>query len=259
MANKTNQRRDEMLESIATAPITTPGQLVEKFHVSSETIRKDLTYLARKGLVHKVHGGVVPAERRNIEKSHEMRSVENIETKQRIGTAAARLVQPGDAIVIENGTTMVEFALALRQRVDVLPNTMVITMSFRIADILKDCEGLKLFFLGGWLRNGDLLAYGHHTCRALADFNPDKAFISSASMNEDLYVSDYFDEEIIIRQQILRVAKEKILLLDSSKLYQTSLMNVCHLREIQHLVTDSNASRTTRRKIKETGVELTVV
>lgn len=257
--NKMSLRRQAMLEHIASNPITTPGQLVECFGVSTETIRKDLDALVLEGLIHKVHGGVVILEQQNAEKSHDLRSVEHIEEKKRIALAARDLIEPGDAIILENGTTVMELARCLKDRPELLKSILVITMSFRIADILKDCEGIQMFFLGGWLRQGDLMAYGQSTMNILREFNADKAFIGSAGLNEKLSVTDYFDEEVAMRKQIIDNTKHTILLMDSSKLYKTKLLNVCKLADIKRLICDVGCDQKMKYLIEKEGVTMTLV
>ena len=257
-SDKSGIRRNAMMEHILASPITTPGQLAEHFGVSTETVRKDLDYLVKKGKVHKIHGGVVAVEQQSYEKPHVLRSVENIEQKKRIAKAACALIEPGDTIIIENGTTMDELARSLCDNIDLLSAITIITMSFRIADIFKNFEKLRLFFIGGWLRPGDLLAYGQYTLNILKDFNVDKAFISGAGLNESLMVTDYFDEEVILRRQIIKGAKHTILLMDSSKLYKTRLMNVCPVTDTHHLITDDGCSPWMKKAVEGAGVAVTL-
>lgn len=257
--SKSDLRRKAMLAFVASAPITTPGQLVERFEVSAETVRRDLEQLVQEGLIYRVHGGVAPMEQQNNEKPLDLRSCENTEEKRRIAAAACRLIEPGDAVIIESGTTMMELACALREQKELLRTILVITMSLDIANILRDCEGLRLFFLGGWLRSGDLFAYGQHTLGALRDFNADKAFISGAGLNDKLVLTDYFDEEVVLRKQILDCAKSTVLLVDSSKFYKTRLLNVCHISRVERIITDSGCSQMMKRAVEEAGVKITIV
>lgn len=257
--SKTSQRRDAMVDYISAQPITTPNQLVEHFEVSGETVRKDLEFLVREGLVHKVHGGVVAADHQNSERSYDTRGVEHMEEKKRIARAACAMIEPGDAILLENGTTVMQLAHYLKEQPELLKSTLILTQSFRIADVLKDCEGARLFFLGGWLRHGDMMAYGNYTQQILSNFNINKSFIGSAGLNDSLVLTDFFDEEVSLRQQIIKQSKSTILLLDSSKFYKTKVINVCHLTEMSHLITDTGCSPMMRSAIQDSGVKLTIV
>ncbi|MGI6251302.1 MAG: DeoR/GlpR family DNA-binding transcription regulator [Anaerolineaceae bacterium] len=256
ISNKVARRQQKILEYLSSHQLATPIEIAKVFSVSGETIRKDIETLHRAGLVHRIHGGVTLIKDNKVEKSHVRRSIENVEQKKAIAAAALEYIEPGDSIMLENGTTLNELADALRKRESLLRSILVVTMSFRIADVLRDCPGIKLLFLGGWLREGDYMSYGQFALDNLKQLNIDKAFISSAGLNESLMLTDFYDEEVFLRRQILENSREKVLLLDSSKMGQTKLVNVAHLSSVDMVISDVDCSEEMQHKIKEAGVKL---
>lgn len=242
--SKIDIRREKMVDLIRRSPVTTINELAEVFSVSTETIRKDIEYLDEQDLIIRIHGGVAPKVSKGDEKSYGLRYSENLDEKKAIAEAACNMITPGDSIILENGTTLLELAKILANRPELLQTLIIVTMSFRIVEILKNSDFGKVFFLGGWIRKDDYMSYGQHTLSLLKDFHVDKAFISCAGLNTNLDVTDYFDEEVMLRRQILQSSDKSILLADSSKMNKTTIFSVCNLKDIYRLITDKGCDRT---------------
>lgn len=259
MKSKMEIRREKIMEMLSLSPVVSIAELAEKLMVSSETIRKDIEYLDEKGLVARIHGGVAPIEKKNEEKSYQLRYNQNIEQKRAIARTACDLIMPGDSIIIESGTTMQELAKCLAEKPDLLRTLMIVTMSFRVAEILTASDYGKIFFLGGWIRKDDYMSYGYHALDMLKDFNVDKTFIGCAGINQNLDVTDYFDDEIMLRRQILKCSNNNIMLADSSKMNRTAVMTVCNLKSLQLIITDKNCSPAMQEKMESAGISYRLV
>ena len=238
--NKMKHRREKMLQLICEAPVTTINELAEFFSVSTETIRKDIEFLEEQDLVIRIHGGVAPKERKSNETPFSTRSTHNLAQKQRIAQAAYHMIKPGDSIILESGTTVQELTKLLADDQELLKSLVIITMSFRIMEILQESSYSHVFFLGGRVRRDDFMTYGHYTISMLQQFHVDKAFIGGAGINRELVLTDYFDEEIMLRRQILASSDKTILLADSSKMDKTTIFSVCNLKDIYRLITDKD-------------------
>lgn len=233
-----------MVDHIQRSPVTTINELAEIFSVSAETIRKDIEYLDEQDLIVRIHGGVAPKVSKGDEKSYDLRYSENLDKKKAIAEAACNMIVPGDSIIMENGTTLLEMAKILVNRPELLKTLIIVTMSFRIVEILKNSDFEKVFFLGGWVRKDDFMSYGPHTITLLKDFHVDKAFISCAGLNSNMDVTDFFDEEVMLRRQILASCDKSILLADSSKMNKTTIFSVCNLKDVNRLITDKGCDKT---------------
>jgi len=254
MAGKLQNRREKILRLLSEVPITSTQQLAIATDVSAETMRKDLDALAEEGRIIKVHGGVALANTVSA-MPFDLRAKENIEQKMKIGVTAARLVEKGDAILMENCTTSLELAKSLTQNLELLQTLIVVTNSFAIASLFSNgarCQ--KLFFLGGWANLEEHATHGYQTAKMMKEVHVNKVFISGAAINEQLVVTGYYDDDVVFQQTALECAKESILMVDSSKFEKTAILTVSHLSGMNYLVTDKVLSKEQARKIAEINV-----
>ena len=220
MSSKVIQRQEEILDCLSSQRVLSVKQLAANFHVSIETIRKDLAALSAKDLVVRVHGGVglsnaVPNSFNNQVRLHQ-------QEKKTIADLAIRFVKPHTSIMIEDGSTGYAFAQTLLQaKPDLLSTLTIITNSFSICDLFgmgAVCEWL--FFLGGLCDSGRKATLGHYASQVVAWSTCDAAFQIEAIKNAD----------------------EKILMTDSTKFLSTGWLNVAPLETFDHIVTDMDAT-----------------
>ena len=126
------------------------AELAAELGVSAMTLRRDLDRLERAGLVRRTHGGAVLAERLGFAFDFSARRQVNHKAKQAIAAEAARLVKPGDVVLLDAGTTTLELAVLLRDVADLV----VVTPSLAVASELQFSAGVKTILLGGMLRSG---------------------------------------------------------------------------------------------------------
>lgn len=238
--NKMLLRREQIMNIIRKSPITTVSQLSEALSVSKETIRKDIQYLTERDLILRIHGGVSPKEISELEPTYNTRSTHNLELKQRIAKAAYKTIQPGEFILLESGTTVQELAKLLVQDPELLSSLCIITLSFHIMEIFQNSTFDKLYFLGGRVRKNDMITYGHYTLSMLQDFHIDKAFIGAAAIDDNLTITDFFDEEVQMRRQIISSSDQTTLMIDHSKMQKTAFFTICNLNQIHQVITDTD-------------------
>ncbi len=152
-----NIRHQKIISLLEDKGEVTVAYLVDEFRVSEMTIRRDLDILDNQGLLRRVHGGAVSQRGRSYEPPILLRAAENLENKQRIGVMAASLVQNGDSLSLDVGTTTLEVAKNLHTKQDLT----VITPSLQIANELTKHSGIRLIVTGGILRTGELSLVGH--------------------------------------------------------------------------------------------------
>ncbi len=249
------ERQQVILELIEKNGQIEVADLVERFDVSEMTIRRDLDVLDRKGLLRRVHGGAVSNRGRSYEPSFLSRSVKNIEEKKRIGKAAANLIQSGDSILLDVGTTTLEIARHLHHR----QNLTIITPCFQIASILVEYPGIRLILTGGILRPGELSLVGHLAERAIRDFYVDKLFLGAAGVDLEAGFTEFNLEDTLIKQVMLSRAKDITVVADSSKFGQVAFTAIAPLQAANRIITDKNLSQKIVSKIQELGIELVLV
>lgn len=257
MTLKVNLRRQEILRLLSQKPIATVTELAETINVSQETIRKDLEAMAAQESVIRVHGGVALAGRGASEVPYSLRVNINPGKKALIAGAACKLIEPDDCIILESSTTNVELAKTLLLMPSLLRSLLVITNSFRIADLLSGENYCKrLFFLGGWSSPSEYNTAGHYTIQSLSGFHVDKTFISGAAVSEDLMLTNFFDDNVAFQQTAMRCAKTSILLVDSTKFHDPAVLTVCPISEVDIVVSDVDCEPALAERIRSLGVRL---
>ncbi len=256
MSNSQLEKRHHLiLDALEKRGSITVNQLVEMLQVSEMTIRRDLDVLARKGLLRRVHGGAVLDRRRSYEPPFFMRSLENAEAKQRIGQAAANLIESGESIILDVGTTTLEIARCLKEK----QNLTVITPSLPIANLLSKNPDIRLIMTGGIVRPIELSMVGHLAKRALNDFFVDKLFLGAAGVDFDVGLTEYNLEDALVKQAMIKNAKKIILVADSSKFGRIAFTGIAPIDVLNTVITDQTIDPEWIARLRRLGIEVIAV
>lgn len=230
------------------------GMTTEKFAdmlgVSRETVRRDLIELEKAGHLARVHGGAVSMSSEQPEPAYAERMRLRRERKREIAVLAATLPQPGDACLLDAGSTTLALAeaLALRQ------GLTIITNSLEAARTLAGRGGHDVRLLGGRLDQDVPATYGDEAIAEVSRLHVEWAFVSPVSFHVDSGAMDYAWHEAAMARAMLARAARRVLLADASKLGQTSRIQVCAVSDVDVLVTDLQANPAVLRAIREAGV-----
>ncbi len=231
------------------------ADLVKLFDVSEMTIRRDLDILERKGLLRRVHGGAVSSHGRSYEPPFLLRSTDHSEEKQRIGKAAADLIKKGDSVMLDVGTTTLEIARHLYAH----QNLTIITPCFQIAALLAEHPGIRLILTGGILRRSELSMVGHLAERTIQEFYVDKLFVGAGGVDIVTGFTEFNLEDTLVKQAMLRQAKDITAVVDSSKFGQVALTAIAPLKAVNRIITDSGLEPKMADRIREMGIEIVLV
>ncbi len=249
---KIEQRREIIMQYINDKPITTAAELSEKFGVSLETIRKDLIQLEQEGLICRVHGGIAPYKQASMSAHFENRVTANNEAKKRIAKAAASMIQSGDTLFLDGGTTVVELAKALQERKDII----VVTSSLMVSLILAEKGNCRVLATGGWMRPHDYVFFGSSAISAIERLNVDKSFMSGASISFSQGLTENYDEDAQVHRAVIKVSQQSILLVDSTKFENPGLLSVAPVSDFQTLITNASAPANQIQLIRNSGVNV---
>jgi len=241
------QRRQEILHAVrgGTAHV---GELAVAFGVSEMTVRRDLQALEREGKLTRVHGGAVVS----AEPSFAEVVVERLGAKDRIGAAAAALVEDGQTIMLDIGTTTLQLARHLRGR-----EVTVITSNLAAYEELLPETSVELVLLGGIVRRNYRSLIGVLAEDALRQLRADVAFIGASGIDlEDLSIVDTTMVEVPIKRAMIAAASRTVLLADAAKFGMRGVVRVCGPEELDVLVTDTDAPAGARRALSKAGVEV---
>src|SRR5262245_37856838 len=162
-------------------------ELARALAVSEMTVRRDLEHLEQAGLVTRVHGGAVSAKSRSYEPPFNSRVVRQVEAKNRIGQAAAKLIREGETVILAAGTTTLEVARALLGR----RNLRILTLSLRIAVLLVDEPGIELLLPGGTCRPDEHSLIGPIAERTLQGFSFDTLVLTVGGLSLESGATEY--------------------------------------------------------------------
>lgn len=241
------ERHQIILELLNKNGIVRVQDLMTTFNVSIETVRRDLDYLENQGFLRKVYGGAVISGKLSEEPSYSVREVAHLEEKRQIGIKCAELIENGETLIIDLGTTTLEVAKSLKRK----KNLTIITNAVNIAQELVSVKDFRIFLAGGRLRSGDLSCSGFLTQDFLKQFNVDKAIIGVGGITLEDGVSDYHVEEAGARRIMIERSNKVIAVADYSKFGVKALTKVCDLKDIDVLVTDWNTDKNLLKKYRK--------
>lgn len=250
------ERQQQIVKLLQEQSMVKIKELAPQFGTSIITIRRDLDELEQNGLIKKVYGGAVLAPRKGTENQHPFFSVRTQRChteKQRIGAAAAALVQPNETIVLDIGTTALEIAKCLKHREDIT----VLTSSLPVLNELADSR-LTVYSLGGLLRGNELALCGSLAFHVLNAFLVDKAFIGAGGITLENGITDYNRDSAELCAVMTQRARQTILVTDSSKFGHDASAVIGSLDSVDTIVTDNGIPQQFRDNLCEKGIQLLI-
>jgi DeoR family transcriptional regulator of aga operon len=244
-----------ILELLAERGKVGVSELSRLFNTSGVTIRNDLNDLHRQGLLLRAHGGAVKIEPVSIDPSLQVKAEQHADEKRRIGAAAADLIKDGESIILDSGTTTQQIAKQIKGKKDL----KIITNGLNIVLELLGSKDIQLILLGGMVRQNSYSAVGHFAEEMLGQLSADKLFLAVDAFDLDFGLSTPNLEESKVNQVMVRIAREVILVADSSKFGKRSLSRIVPISKIDKIITDSGLPEKTRDELSARGIELIVV
>jgi DeoR/GlpR family transcriptional regulator of sugar metabolism len=248
---KPRLRQTRILDVVARDGEVTVESLAQVFDVSAETIRRDLSQLAGTGALQKVHGGARRL-RLHAEGSFQERMADNASEKRVIAEKLLSVIEPGDTVFMDTGSTTLIAAEALSR----LPRLTVITNSLRIAQVMgRGDKSSRVFLLGGLLQQDNAETLGQMTVDDLGRFQADHAICSPAALDMGVGAMDADFDEAQVARAMCAAARHVIVLAHGAKLSRKAAFRICPLVDINLLITDRDPPDTVRAALEAAGVE----
>ena len=249
---KTKTRRDAVQSYLAQHKNIFITEMASKLQVSSMTIRRDLQRLAELGIVTLVHGGAVLNEGAAYLPAVSARVQQMQMEINTIGAFCANQVKEGNAIYLDSGSTTKGIAEALLER----QNIAVLTHSLPVMNILSTAKNLQLISIPGIYDAGTKGFFGEMARRAIQNFQIDIAFlgISAIDIENGIMSPDFQDQAI--KLALIEKARQKIVVMDHTKIGLRSFTKVCGLAAIDMIVTDKMAEQSFIEKAMRAGVKV---
>jgi DeoR family transcriptional regulator, glycerol-3-phosphate regulon repressor len=253
---RSNERHKRILTALADAPNgrVHVKELAAMLRVSQETIRRDLARLADQGLLMKVHGGAQRFQTAQ-ESTFSQRLLLSRAEKTMIGREAAALMKPGDSAFVDAGSTTILFARELAG----IAGLTIITNCVLVADDVANGNGMNnVILLGGTYRGEVQETVGPMVIEQIRRFHADHAILTIGAISGEGVFTDFDSDEAHVARAMLEQAGSTTVLVDSTKIGKTALVEVCTADDVARVVTDRPLSSTMEGLFEKAGVEVFV-
>lgn len=226
--------------------------------VSEMTIRRDLDALEQQGVINRTHGGAVIMDpNTGIRYPYILgeQLTRNTREKNLIGIKAASLVRPNETIFLDSGTTTPFVTKNLNPD---MPLT-VLCYTFTNAMELYRRSNTNLILMGGLFHRDSNIFHSVENYDLIRNIRADKAFISTAGLDDKMGLTTFFDYEAAIKREMIRSARQIILVADSTKFGNISVTHFADLDDVNMIITDDGLPEKCRSILNDRGINLIIV
>lgn len=230
-------------------------ELAKAFDVSESTIRRDLKDLEDAKQLKRTHGGAVCFESVSFEPTFSEKEDRYAREKENIARKAVELIEDGDTILLDSGTT----THLLAEQLKGFSRLTVVTNSLTIAQQLQELPGIETVVVGGMLRQNTLALVGPIAERSFEMIRVDKAFVATNGIHlkEGLTTPNII--EAAAKRKMIEVAKQVVVLADHTKVGRVAFAKFGDLSEVDKLIIDSGVPKDVVKDLEDRGVNVYVV
>ena len=251
------ERRRCIVELVEQHGRATVEELATRFDISPVTIRADLEALSRNAAIVRSHGGALPAPARAAHAPLSTKETQRRAQKRRIGQAAAELVEDGDTVILDSGSTTIEIACALRQRK--WNELTVVTNGLHIALELCAIPSIRVIMLGGLLRPSSHSLAGLSAEQMLSQLSADRLFLGIDGIDPEVGMTTLDPQKAALNALMIRISREVVGVFDASKFGQRSLSAIAPVSALNLAITEKGASAKYVQTMIDSGVRVTLV
>lgn len=248
----TVERRDSIIQLLHKDGKVRVDELSEKFSVTSVTIRNDLDFLEKKGILHRTHGGALI--RKNVYEDPTLEEKQKLhsEEKQLIGKKAVELIESGDSILLDSGTTTLEISRHLQED----KTLTVMTNAIQIAMDLAGKKDITVMLTGGTIRSESYSLVGPDAESMISNYFFDKLFLGVDGLDIEHGLTTPNPMEAQLNRMMVERAQKVIAVTDSSKFGRHSFSYICDLDVISTLITDQGITEEFERKLIKRNIDV---
>lgn len=244
------ERRSRLLELVQQRGFASLPALQEAMQVSASTIRRDLDYLEQTGTAKRTHGGVFYTGPSPKLGHFDQRQRSQWEKKRQIAAAAAELLEDGDTVLLDGGSTTYELARRLVGR-----NVQIVTNSLPVATLFTSGANHDVILIGGYVHLRTGVCLGPYSVQMLSELSVRRAVLSVGGISR----RGCFNSNLLLvetEQAMMRAADEVIVVADSTKFGHQSLARICGLEEVDRMVVDDSLEAKWQDELRGVGVDL---
>lgn len=251
---KFEERKRFIIEKLNSSRQVEVIDIMDAFQVSAITARRDLMQLEKEGLLVRTHGGAI-RHQNNVKRkvfSYDQKAVLNRERKEYIAGLAVSLIQEGDVIFIDSGSTLYYLTAHLKN----FQHLTVITNSLPVAGELLTYTNIRINLIGGEADPERMAVYGLVAENTLEQYHANKAFIGADGVSLQMGLTTYDEKEAAISRKIAATSEEVYLLCDSSKIEKNSFVKFAPLSILKALITDKELPADIKNAYKDMGIKI---
>jgi DeoR/GlpR family transcriptional regulator of sugar metabolism len=244
------ERFQLILNKLSEDQKVTLKSLSKQLKVSEYTVRRDLKELTDQGLLKAVRGGAVPhspTPHHFADRMHYQSDVKKI-----IAAKAAGLLQNGQVVAFDGGTTALAIASILPQDLQIT----VVTNSFPVADVLESHPNIEVLFAGGRLYKSAFSTIGHDAIRFFQNIRADLYFMGICSIHPTIGVTTINYEEAEVKKAIVDVSKQVVALTPHERINTAEAFFICPATTVDIIITDEEGREVTEKHFKDSGIEV---
>jgi DeoR/GlpR family transcriptional regulator of sugar metabolism len=228
------------------------AELSDRFGVSAVTIRNDLATLEQQERLMRTHGGALAFDQNRLELSFDFRRRLHPAQKSAIGTAAAALVEDGDAIILDASTTALAVATQIKDRRELT----VLTNGIFIALELLEAPAVTVLMPGGFLRRDSASMVGDEGHDFIERFNFQKGFFGAKGITLEEGLTDVNSDEVTVKRDLVVRARQVIAIVDSSKWGRVGFASFASIDQVDCVITDEGAPPEMIAALREANVDM---
>jgi len=253
---KKQERAEELLQIIEKRKTVSIRTLASLAQVSELTIRRDIRTLEEKNQVRNIRGTVFfNSDDTGDHYTLSMAANQHTREKKAIGAYAASLIQPGELVIIDNGSTTEQLAASIPPSME----ATVLCYNMNVLNNLYKKPRISLIFCGGYFHPQTLMFESPESLEIIKRTRANKVFVSAAGVHKMLGVTCASEYELANKREIIKAGAERILLVDSSKFGVITPCFVSEITDFEMIVTDSGISQQWADYIREKGIKLVIV
>lgn len=248
------ERRQKLFEVLKQHSSMSVTELAKLLNVSEATIRRDLNELQELGMIERTHGGALLSTFSKFEPAYVDKTDKFLEQKQKIGAVAASLIENGETIILDSGTTTLQVLKHLKGK----QNITVITNAVNFAQEIDINNDIEMVIIGGNVKFNTQALVGPLVQENLINFHADKVFIAANGFTLEKGFTTPDITEAFTKRAMVQGASKAIAVLDHSKFGKTSLTTIVPPSDVDILITDSGINQQMKKEIENLGIQVII-
>jgi len=251
------ERHSHILKTLQDQGFVTVSGLSDVLDVSDVTVRRDLSFLESQNLLQRTHGGATAQSLIVRDRPVSEKAAQHADEKQKIGAAAAALIEDHDRVIFASGTTVLEVAAHLGRQRDRVGLT-VVTNAMNVALELTGVAGIEVHMLGGAVRHTSTSVAGPIAELVLGQFSCRKLFLGVDGFDLQYGLTTSSALEAHLNTRMIEAAEQVIVVADASKFGLRSFGRICGIEQVHQVITSAAILPGIVQQLEDAGITVTI-